>query len=266
MNIRRVLSSIAACLLIGVVVGASGIEIPVVRQPQEWAVGAQIELEVYLDELDRLAETLAEKTFASQRIHARRGWNAWRVEDFCGYVQGLLSARSYETVIVQSDHGTEEPYAWLLVGLALSDTATAWIPVDPSPDLGDRQETLGRIALAAGRTLDDPVFAEAYMTYDRVIELPANRAPRVTIGDQPNPIAHEREYFRARGTYDPDGKIVLYVWDFGDGVIKRATSNHVWHRYTAGGDYTVTLIVVDERGATATDSRVVSVDRDCGCG
>jgi len=54
--------------------------------------------------------------------------------------------------------------------------------------------------------------------------------------------------FNASGSYDPDGYIVDYSWDFGDG--NTATGVTVSHSYSASGAYTVTLTVTDDDGAT----------------
>lgn len=55
---------------------------------------------------------------------------------------------------------------------------------------------------------------------------------------------------------DPDGQVVSYNWDFGDGM----TSSQVApsHTYQSIGDYTVSVTVADNFGATATATTVVS--------
>lgn len=56
---------------------------------------------------------------------------------------------------------------------------------------------------------------------------------------------------------DPDGSIVSYDWDFGDGTNgSGVTSNHT---YGDEGTYTITLTVTDDKGATGTLSNDVSV-------
>jgi len=56
--------------------------------------------------------------------------------------------------------------------------------------------------------------------------------------------------FNASGSYDPDGIIVSYSWDFGDGTT--ATGITVSHAYSDDGSYSVTLTVTDNDGATDT--------------
>jgi len=45
---------------------------------------------------------------------------------------------------------------------------------------------------------------------------------------------------------DPEGKLVSWSWDFGDGY--KSTSQNPTHRYTKAGTYTVTLTVADDEG------------------
>lgn len=56
---------------------------------------------------------------------------------------------------------------------------------------------------------------------------------------------------------DVDGSIVNYAWDFGDG--KKAEGVAVTHTYEAAGTYTLRLTVTDDKGATHSTSRQVSV-------
>jgi len=61
----------------------------------------------------------------------------------------------------------------------------------------------------------------------------------------------------ASGSYDPDGKIVSYSWQFGDGEVGYGVT--VAHQYQTPGTYTVTLTLTDDAGAKATSSEIVQV-------
>jgi len=54
--------------------------------------------------------------------------------------------------------------------------------------------------------------------------------------------------FDGTASFDPDGTITAYSWDFGDGAT--ASGANPTHSYTAAGMYNVTLIVTDDAGTT----------------
>ncbi len=63
--------------------------------------------------------------------------------------------------------------------------------------------------------------------------------------------------FDASGSYDPDGTIVSYVWDFGDGIT--GVGAVVVHTYESPGDYTVTLTVIDNQGMKYSSAQMVQI-------
>lgn len=65
--------------------------------------------------------------------------------------------------------------------------------------------------------------------------------------------------FNGGRSHDPDGKIVQYSWDFGDGV--RASGQVVNHTYTRWGSFSVSLTVRDNRDATHGRSREITIRR-----
>jgi len=86
----------------------------------------------------------------------------------------------------------------------------------------------------------------------------ANQPPVARFTFSPaNPIVNQWITFDATSSYDPDGSIVSYSWDFGDGAA--ATGSRVTKRYSAAGTYTVTLTVTDNRGATNSASQTITV-------
>jgi PKD repeat protein len=77
----------------------------------------------------------------------------------------------------------------------------------------------------------------------------------VTIG-----AANDFARFDASNTFDPNGDIISYYWDFGDGAQK--AGKIVQHEYTEPGTYTVTVRAVDSanlRCSVSTKSYTVNV-------
>jgi PKD repeat protein len=71
------------------------------------------------------------------------------------------------------------------------------------------------------------------------------------------PYAGETVTFNASDSYDPDGTIVSYFWDFGDGT--NGTGETTTHSFADTGTYPVTLNVTDNDGLTDTTSADVNV-------
>jgi PKD repeat protein len=71
------------------------------------------------------------------------------------------------------------------------------------------------------------------------------------------PTAGEPVHFYAYSSYDPDGYIVSYKWDFGDGSSgSGVTAAHI---YSAGGTYTAALTVTDNNGLNSTKAIDITV-------
>jgi PKD repeat protein len=61
-------------------------------------------------------------------------------------------------------------------------------------------------------------------------------------------------------SYDSDGSIASYAWNFGDGTTGAGAS--VQHTYTGVGNYTATLTVTDNRGGTATTTAGIQTQQN----
>jgi uncharacterized repeat protein (TIGR01451 family) len=65
-----------------------------------------------------------------------------------------------------------------------------------------------------------------------------------------SPLLQQKVTFDGRDSKDSDGTIASWSWDFGDGT--SGSGNQPTHAYSAVGTYTVTMVVTDNLGATAT--------------
>ena len=80
----------------------------------------------------------------------------------------------------------------------------------------------------------------------------ANAGPDRTVG------VNRTVTFDGSSSTDSDGFITNYFWDFGDNT--NATGQIVTHNFTTRANFTVTLTVTDNNGATDNDTAFVQVD------
>jgi len=73
------------------------------------------------------------------------------------------------------------------------------------------------------------------------------------------PMVADTVTFDASASNDPDGTIVSYAWDFGDGNTTTTADPIITHVYTLSGIYNVTLTVTDNYGLTDTAADVITV-------
>ena len=137
--------------------------------------------------------------------------------------------------------------------------------------ISDILPLLTNTGLSAGDEIDlrgNPLTAVSLNTYIPQLEArgvvvlyDAKQPPVADAGSDQSVSSGDLVYFDGSNSYDPDGTIVTYGWEFGDG--EAAKGCKVSHRFRGAMDesktYTVTLTVEDNSGATATDSCDITV-------
>jgi PKD repeat protein len=108
-------------------------------------------------------------------------------------------------------------------------------------------------------TVTDTSSASDTDTTTATITTGTNQPPVAAAGPDKTAQVREVVAFDGSGSYDPDGSIASYDWDFGDD--KTGSGVTVSHDYKKAGTYTVTLTVTDNEGATAQDTAVVTVSK-----
>jgi len=92
-----------------------------------------------------------------------------------------------------------------------------------------------------------------------VVTEPPNQSPTASFTATPNSgIVPLEVFFDASSSYDPDGNIVSYVWDFKDG--DTGSGEIVSHTFSFTGSYNVELTVTDDKEATDSTTKTITVD------
>ena len=168
-----------------------------------------------------------------------------RVEIIVTIYDDYLESIAGMTVILEADSGT-------------LDSRGAPLTTNQSGQVTDYLET--------DQTCDITIYAgeeEKTVTVELEEEPQPNVMPVADFTYSPlNPISDETVYFNASASYDTDGTIVRYTWDFGDGT--SAGGKKPTHKFDVGEftskTYTVSLTVEDDQGAHSTTSQQITVN------
>ncbi|MBD3328040.1 PKD domain-containing protein [Candidatus Peregrinibacteria bacterium] len=96
----------------------------------------------------------------------------------------------------------------------------------------------------------------------QTVEVSSDSAPSAVITiptDDGNYYVGQQYSFRAERSTSPNGEIVKYEWDFGDGTSK-ANTRTASHSYDEPGEYEVYLKVTDEEGAIGESREIIEVE------
>ncbi len=122
---------------------------------------------------------------------------------------------------------------------------------DPTHGFGDFDATRDRLSFTFRRT-SGGTYTDAF-TLDRTAA-PANTAPTASFTSTATALVADLD---GRGSFDADGTVSSWSWDFGDGT--SGTGATTQHGYAEPGTYPVTLTVTDDDGATGSTTRSVTV-------
>jgi len=148
-------------------------------------------------------------------------------------------AVNFDAKFSHDDDGTIAEYRWDFGDPAAVGTA--------SGSSSDHTYTHPGTYLAKLTIIDD----EGSIGTQQIAVVVSNSVPvAVASVNNENPLPGNRVIFNGTASFDQQGTISSYAWDFGDGTTgSGATAEHT---YIEGGYYVVTLIVTDSAGATAS--------------
>ena len=157
-------------------------------------------------------------------------------------------AVSFSSAGSSDPDGTIQSYSWVF-----GDGTTSAVS-NPLHTYSTKGNYTATLVVTDNRGLKSPAVTVAIIVTN---EAPvANAAGSPTSGYAPLAVS-----FSSAGSSDPEGGILTYSWNFGDGTT--STSANPSHTYSTPGPYSAILIVTDNQGDQGTSSPVtVSAQQD----
>ena len=127
--------------------------------------------------------------------------------------------------------------------------------INPFPGIRAMLATPGGGLAVGGNTSQIGGTTDAKYAYFAPTSLPANTSPTASFTPT---CSGATCAFNGLASSDPDGSLIAYSWNFGDGspAVPGATPSHT---YASSGTYPVALTVTDNQGATTTSTQQVPV-------
>jgi len=153
-------------------------------------------------------------------------------------------------------NGTNQYYGWDVT------------PYGQTQYSGDKILSIVVKLLLDDPTKDNPNLARYFASkeYDCMSKDPyleviyEDSAPVASFTYSPSyPVANDTVTFNASASYDPDGYITTYSWDFGDGNVTTIVTPIIERVYATYANYTVILTVKDNDGLNSSYTEVVEV-------
>jgi len=180
-----------------------------------------------------------------------------------GYMDGILQ----NTFNPQTKDPTDFNW-WFLTGTSMatphvSGTAALMLAANSEATPDDIMDALENTAKDMGSQGWDQYYGHGIINATAALEYitqpPAPNTPPVADAGGPyNGEADQLITFNGAGSYDTDGYIISYEWNFGDGSTGLGVAPE--HAYSNAGVYNVTLTIWDNKNATGTDTAAVEIN------
>jgi PKD repeat protein len=244
LNFRAVVVVLAVALT-GAACSVGGVDVPTPTGPSE--LGLSLEMSASPDVISQDGVSTSRLTIIA------RGPN--------GLPQGGVPLRvdvmvPTDSGLVVADYGKLSD-RWPTTGNDGKAVVIYQAPPQPAPTVTDDTTITLRVTpIGANYSNSVPRVVEVRLMRPGQIRPPTHMVPRFTFSPS-SPKEHEDIFFDASTSSDPDGHIVSYTWQWGDGTT--GSGRQTTKSYDFAGTYSVVLTVTDAYGTSVSSSATALV-------
>ena len=213
------------------------------------------------------------RDFPSSAFIPAQDYFLWANSNYASSVQIEADTTSTQTLSKNNSIALLDKKGSIIDAVAWGTSTNPFVETLPFPQNPEENHSLGRKTDNDGKYIDTNDNSQDFELQSPTPKA-KNQAPQPSQPPQPpknqSPIAvfsflpqepekDQELLFNAASSSDPDGEIVSYNWDFGDGNSTTTDQATTTHSFATSSEFQVTLNVIDDKGATSTATSTIVV-------
>lgn len=195
-----------------------------------------------------------------ESILLSKSYFLWTNSSYASSTQIPANSTSTQTLAKNNSIALLDKNKSIIDAVAWGTSTNPFVETVPFPENPDENRNLGRKIDNNQNYIDTNDNSQDFELQNptpkeknQIPEAEINQLPVANFSYSPiNPQVNQEIIFNAASSSDPDGEIIEYTWNFGDGNSTTNDQDTAVHSFTSSNEFQITLVVVDNQSATSS--------------